>query len=226
MTLLNAEQLATALEIPLARVQKWKEQGLPFDAEGQIEEQVAIAWITAKKMKKAGVTAEVVATTVGDAARLLGCGERSIHNWARQEGFPGTIGQAGMANSYLPIEKIKAWREGRGEPGGGEESGEMADLRKQKIRLEIDSRQIHVERELGTLLDADQAAGLMERQIATARALLDQLPDKIDTRLPGTTPPAVRKRIRKAVEQSIRDTYGALAEMKSGDTDSTEDVEE
>jgi hypothetical protein len=60
--------------------------------------------------------------------------------------------------------------------------------------------------------------------IATAKAVHEEMADKVDSRLPGKLTAEVRQRIRQAVEETVREAMNALAEVAQGDQDEVEDV--
>jgi hypothetical protein len=174
----------------------------------------------------APAAADLVATTIHAAAEHLGVAPRTFAGWLTDPSFPGRAGSPGKGDGYFPIAQIRVWHLAtHGVTAKSKTHDEEAAAAKRlKALIDCDSAQISFERELGSLLDRGQTERFLRRMITTAKALHEEMADKVDSRLPGSVPADVRKRIRQAVEEVVAEAMNALAEVSMGDQDETEDV--
>lgn len=218
--MLTAQQLCTRLGIAKKRLDRWLRQGLPCTKKGKQRkfDPAAVAeWIKEKgksKAEQAKPQADVIATTREEAARALNVSVRTFADWMKETGFPGKPGSPGRQDGYFPLAEISEWRKARfgGDGRSGESGGKLAELRERKLQLEIDQLQIEFEKACGTILDAEDMAGFLERHVGVAKTVLEQLADKIDTRLPAKLEPKTRAIIRAAVEETVTEAFNAVAE--------------
>ena len=146
-------------------------------------------------------------------AAAIGRGVRQITEYL-QRGMPRE-----RRGGYC-IEDCAAWIAANIRPTGRAEHGpepeasgekrsywECYKTREQALVEEIKRRQLE-----GELVDADDAARLAERRIGHAKALLEQIPDRILGLLPKQVAIAARKNLRARVAEMIEDVLTALAE--------------
>lgn len=231
--MLTAHQLCRRLSIDKKRLQEWLDQGLPCELQGRrrmFDPAAVAAWLqqTGKAAPTSAQPAGAIVTTRAEAANLLGVNLRTLATWLTDPTFPGKPGSPGRQDGHFPIAEINAWRALRlGEdarPAG--RASEEASAKLRKTLIQCDREQFEFERELRTILDYEATARLIERVIATAQALREQLPDKIDSRLPAKLGPKTRKRIRRAVLEVLAEDAQVLSEMAAGDTDEARDEQD
>jgi hypothetical protein len=170
---------------------------------------------------------ELIATTIGEAATLLGISPRVFAHWATEPGFPGQPGEPGKRNGNFPIDSIRTWHLATHAPSWrsrGSEDDEAAAARRLKLLIECDQAQVELERELGTIGDTETWAAFCRRVVAATKAQLEEVADRTLARLPGKIDAATRKIIRKAIEQTVADALNTIAELIAGDDDEAEDL--
>lgn len=168
----------------------------------------------------------MVAKTRAEAARLLGVDERTISKWAADPTFPGKAGTAGQRNGHFPIEAIQRWRQQV--TGGGVASEADVDpaqrLRLRKLAAETARREVDLEVKLGTLIDRDQAEATITAAIATARSLLEELPEQLADAFPASRV-KLRRIVRRISRRKVLQVLEALADcVTEGDDDSDDDA--
>jgi hypothetical protein len=165
-----------------------------------------------------------VAKTRAEAAQLLGVDERTISKWAADPTFPGKAGTAGQRNGHFPIEAIQRWRQQI--TGGGVASEEDADpaqrLRLRKLAAETARREVDLEMKLGTLIDRDQAEATITSAIATARSLLEELPEQIAEAIPASRA-KLRRFVARIVRRKVLQVLESLADCATEDSDDSDD---
>lgn len=223
--MLTYTQLRKKLDISKPRLDRWLAEGLPHAGEGkkrQFDPTKVAEWMLASgKTKRPAGAPSQVATTRSEAAQLLNVSTRTLAEWLRDPTFPGKAGGPGRQDGYFPITEIEVWRNGKlgGDGRSGGDAGELAELRVRKLKIEIDQKQVEFERECGSILDAEELARFQERHINTAKTLLEQLPDKVETLLPAALTPKLKARIRKVIEETVSETCNEIAQMMDGDED-------
>jgi phage terminase Nu1 subunit (DNA packaging protein) len=229
MSLLSETELRQALGVPAKRLRKWMRRGLPATGRGRtrrFDEAAVAAWLTEHGLAQPAPPPEAIATTREEAARLLRVNLRTLAGWLTEPGFPGKAGTPGRRDGYFPIEQIEAWRAARFAHAPAAASDETSRLRQKKLGFEVDEAQLDLETKLGTLLDKEQTAQLIERVIATAKAQLEEFPDQVDALLPAKAGPRLRSKVRRAAAKKIRQVLRTLAELVAGDTDAAEEASE
>jgi hypothetical protein len=172
--------------------------------------------------------AEEIVGTIGEAALALSVAPRTLATWLNDPTFPGKAGHPGRGDGHFPIAAIRAWHLAtHGVTDKSEHADEAAAAAKVKKAI-VDSDRAHLalERELKSILDAEEFSKFLTRMIATAKAVHDEMPDRVEARLPGSLAADVKQRIRQAVEATIVEAMNALAEAIAGDTDETDDLQD
>lgn len=226
--MLSAHELRQKLGIAPRRFDKLLKQGLPCKGKGKnrkFDPPAVAAWLREKGLLEPGARSqEPVATTRDDAARLLGVSTRCFAEWLTDPTFPGKAGSPGRSDSYFPIDTIRRWMLASGKgPRSVPTDQELAAARRLKVQIDNDRAQVALEKELQSIADAGDVVKLIERQVATAKALLGECADKVDSRLPGKLDPQLRQTIRQAINEVMAETQNAIAETAAGDTDETDD---
>lgn len=170
--------------------------------------------------------AEGVVHTIGEAALALGVAPRTLAGWLTDSTFPGKAGQPGCRDGVFPIAAIRAWHTATHGVTDKTSSSdeEAAQAKRLKALIDADRAQLSLERELGSILDAEEQERFLRRLIATAKSLHEELPDRVEVRLPGDLSAEVRLRIRQAIEASSVEIMNGLGEAIAGDQDETEDL--
>jgi len=166
-----------------------------------------------------------VAKTRADAARLLGVDERTLSKWAADPTFPGKAGTAGQRNGHFPIGAIKRWRAATSGQGGETADADPAQrLRLRKLAAETARREVDLEVKLGTLIDRDQAEATITSAIATARSLLEELPEQIADAIPASRA-KLRRFVARIVRRKVLQVLESLADCATeGDDDNDDDA--
>lgn len=223
MTWLSKTELAHALGVTPERLTKWIRAGLPSTGRGgsQRFDAAAVAvWLQARGLAQPAPAAEPIATTREEAARLLRVNLRTLAGWLTEPGFPGKAGAPGRRDGYFPIDQIEAWRAarfGHAEAAGSDQA--LKALRQKSLGFDVDLKQLDVEERLGTVLDKEQHAQFLERVIATAKAVLEEFPDQLESLLPAKASPKLRRKLRLAADRQVRQVLRTLAELMRGDAD-------
>lgn len=218
--MLDTQQLLDKLGITKKRLDRWLRQGMPCEKKGRqkyFDPATVAEWI--QKQGKATSSpakppADAIATTKAEAAQALNVSLRTFGDWLKDPTFPGKPGSPGRQDGYFPLGEIASWRQARfgGDGRGQAEGGKLAELRERRLQLEIDERQVTVEKMLGSILDAQDMSSFLERHINVAKTALDQLADKIETRLPSSLDQKIRAKVRKTVEEVVTEACNAIAE--------------
>ena len=239
--LLTFTQLRERLGVSAPTLTGWVKRGLPFTLEkrskrfdgGQVRD-----WLidhgVAKEESRApdqvggeSPEPEKIATTRGETAAHFGVSVRTIADWQRDEGFPGRPGSPGRQDGYYPLGKIETWLRDREALLGSLDSNAPsaaggAGSRNAFWHVKAQRAQLELERELGTILDVEETAAFLERLVATARAMLESLPDKVVALLPPDVPDSVRSAVHQSVNQQLDAAYEILEELTRADADDDE----
>ena len=178
------------------------------------------------KMPVPPETRELIARTIGEASILLGVSTRTLAAWCTEPGFPGTPGGPGKQDGDFPIAAIRDWHlatHARA-TNGKDDDEETLRTRRLKQQIEVDHAQVDLEKELQTIGDTLAWEQFCRRVVAAAKAQLEELPDRVNARLPGKLPAALRATIRKVIAESVFKTLNTFAELVAGDCDETEDL--
>lgn len=232
--LLTADELRTKLDLTPRRLTRLLKRGLPCRGKGKkrrFDSHAVAGWLQSQGLARPAEGSPLpdqVATTIAETARDLGVAPRTVAQWLTDPTFPGKAGGPGRRDGYFPLGKIREWQAMTHAAHGraAVTDAEMLAARRLKIQIDNDRAQIALEKELGSIADGDEVARFLQRQIATAKALLDETADKVDSRLPGKIPPPVRLRIRQAIDEVIAETLNSLAELAVGDQDLVEENED
>lgn len=151
--------------------------------------------------KRKPAAAEAVVPTIGAAAKALGKHERTLKSWLAK-GCPGRPGAYDVA-------AIAAWHEANVGATLRDDTSEKARWAAEKIKAEARKRKLEVEQLLGRLVDVDLPAREFAQHIVEAKALLEQLPDRFLSFVPGITA-AAKKTAKQRMQAAIRDVLAAL----------------
>jgi len=216
--MLGFDELAKALGVSRRQITAWIKEGLPHSVQGRRKmfapAEVA-QWLRQKGYAETEEEAkpETIASTKEEAARLLGVSTRTLSDWQKQPGFPGEPGRPGRRVAYYPIERIQQWRETNVDDEGD------STVRQEIERLKLLEKQIELEKLVGTIVDAEEVDRFLQRVVATAKSMLDSLPDKVVAVLPAKTTETTRRAVRAAVESDLREVFSVLGELIEGDRD-------
>jgi len=157
-------------------------------------------------------------TTVDEQALAIAVGKhrRTTHEYVRR-------GMPREANGRYDVERCRAWIAANirpsGRPGAGFEEPESAGntaywirylTRERALREEYKRRQLE-----GDLIEVDLVARHNEQRITHAKALLEQIPDRVLGLLPKSIPAKSKKEFRNRVADMIEDALYALAEQQT-----------
>lgn len=229
---MNAAELQALLGITPAELRKWIKAGLPHTGKGRkiVFEPAAVErWLldTGRAEKPAAPSpAGMVARTMAEAAQLLGVSKRVFADWVTEPAFPGKPGTTGKRDGYFPITEIEAWRAvrfGADQRSGATDDGERA-VRREMLEIDRDRKLAELERDvLGTLIDAEETTRFIAFVVATAKGVLQELPDRVLARMPSKLSAKLKKLIRKVVLSVVRETLEHLTQLVKGDDDAKGD---
>ena len=157
--------------------------------------------------------AETVAKTTLEAAQQLGVNESTIDRWLKEPGFPGKAGDRGRRNGYFPVERIRQWSQR--EIAGRATTEDSTSARHRKLEAEAAKRELELEERLGQLVDRGEVESLIAQQIATARSLLEEIPETIANAMPAKMPDRLRRLVAKIARRKVAQAIEALAEAES-----------
>lgn len=239
--MLTTKQLCERLGISARKLKTWCDEGLPFTLGGkngrqkQFEPLTVRQWMLAngkatleqaeQQAQQPANPPDQIATTRDEAARLLGVDLRTLARYLKEPDFPGRAGSPGRRDGYFPIGAIEVWKAARfgGDGRSAAADREMAEKKMSRLDIQISRERLELERELGSICDVEEQARFYERQIATLKAILAELPDKIEAQLPPKVGRKFRQRLRRIVEQNHADALSTLAEIAEGDSDPTDE---
>lgn len=231
---MKTAELQATLGITLAKLRELIKAGLPHKGRGKarVFEPAAVEqWLLATGRAEKAVApspAGLVARTIVEAAQLLAVAPRNFANWIKEPGFPGKPGTTGKRDGYFPIAEIENWRAARfGSDGrsGSTDDGERA-VRREMLEIDRDRKLAELERDvLGTLIDAEETTRFIAFVIATAKSVLQELPDRVLAGMPSKISAGLRKVIRKVVLSVVRETLEHLSQLIKGDDDAKGDTE-
>jgi hypothetical protein len=227
--MLSAHKLRQKLGLSPGKFGRLLKQGLPCKGKGkkrQFDPAAVAAWLRQHGLIKPQTTAEQICTTRDEAARILGVSTRCFAEWLTDPSFPGKAGSPGRGDSYFPIASIRSWMlaSGRGGQRAVPTDQELAAARRLKVQIDNDRSQVALEKELRSIGDTQEWGRFIARQVATAKALIGEAADKVESRLPAKANAELRATIRKAINEVMAETQNAIAELAAGDQDETEDV--
>lgn len=228
---MKADELQTLLGIKPAKLRKWIKEGLPCKRRGRSTTFDAAAveqWLldTGRAQKEAAPPpAGVVARTIAEAAKLCDVSSRVFADWLKQPAFPGKPGSPGRRDGYFPIAEIEAWRVVRfGADGrsGAVDDGEKA-VRREILEIDRDRKRAELERDvLGSLIDAEQNSQFIAFICATAKGVLQELPDRLLAKFAGMSEKR-RRFIRRETRKVVREVLEIFAQLVKGDDDAKDD---
>ena len=230
--MLSAAALRKKLGLTPAKLAGLVKQGLPCKGKGskrQFDPAKVAAWLRERGLARQVAVppgAEQFVTTIAEAAQLLEVAPRTFAGWLTDPTFPGKAGTPGRRDGYFPIAAIRAWHLAtHGVSAKSAASDEVAAAAKRmRAQIQNDREQVALEKDLGTIGDTEEMAAFCRRVAANAKALLDELADRVNARLPAKYPAAIRAINRKVINESVADILHTIAELVTGVTDATDDV--
>jgi len=168
-------------------------------------------------------TEGLYAKTWDEAAGALGASRRNLIEWSHIYGFPA------KTDDGIDLIAVEAWiaehktKKKRGRPK--KESTGFLDPKERLETAKAAREELKLGRDLQQLLDADDVTRLLERVVATAQAVLGQIPDRIEQALPPEFSPALKERIRKLSHQVLRDAFAIIEQGLAGEDDDEDETE-
>lgn len=160
--------------------------------------------------------------TQAEAARALGIDRRTLIEWVTRPGFPDTT-------KGWNVDEIRRWANGFGLGAARRSKDDKHELYRVHLRRETAAAQreeLKLQRELGRILDIDDVSRLIERVVNTTKAVLEQLPDRLEQNLNALIDPATRTRHREATTEILRDSFAVIEQLLKGDEDQDDEEEE
>lgn len=159
-----------------------------------------------------------VCKTVGELAEALGVSPQVIGLWVQDPTFPGQRGIPGKQEAHFPVGPIRQWRAAN---RGGAAHGEAAESRGRMQAANAALKELEFERRAGRLIDKEQAESVFAATVATARSLLEELPDVLAAAFP-----AERVKLRRRVAHAARRHVLKVLDALAGDLLQQEEAEE
>lgn len=148
----------------------------------------------------------IKAKTRAEAAYNLGISSRQLQTW-EESGCPGR-GEDGYDIRVLILwAKENVWRRRANaeDEGGGETEG---DLRKQKLKEEIEAKRLANQQKRGQLVEKQAILAEQTRQNAIIRSRIESIPGEVAS----VVPPNVRGEVVASVEHKIKLTLKIMSE--------------
>lgn len=126
----------------------------------------------------------------------------------RPNGMPGNRGR-------YDLSEILAWRDRRDEQLRGKSPDAAAKARAETQRAIAEANIAERKDRLmaGQLIEREAVRRLFVQHVAEAKALLDQLPDRITAALPDKTGSKIRRRAKADAQKIVDDACHALADL-------------
>jgi phage terminase Nu1 subunit (DNA packaging protein) len=226
--LLTRKQLLAALPgTDAKRLAKWIKSGLPVRGKGakeRFDPEAVERWLIENdQAKPASAPAPTgrVCTTRAAAAAELGVDIRTLAEWLNDPTFPGKAGSPGRSDGHFPLDEIRTWRSAKFEnaPGGNDELGRLRIL---QLQTKVEREQLELARELGRIVDVEDVRNLLEAGVATAKSILDQLPEQVLANLPGKLSKEIKNKIRELAQSKIEQAYTVLESLSREDEEEVE----
>jgi phage terminase Nu1 subunit (DNA packaging protein) len=205
---MNAADLCTSLDITPDTLASWLPEGLPHtpDSDGNEFDAVAVKeWLLSH-----GYASEPkIVTTLADVATAFNRHLQTVKVW-RTEGMPGEPG------SY-DLDEIAAWLDSRGlRHGDDADAKPAADSRQEAERRRIwaiaKREELKTKQLQGQLVDVDEVGRLYAHHATHARALLEQIPDRLLGLLPPECSGDDKRRFRAEAAKAIDGVTQALCD--------------
>jgi phage terminase Nu1 subunit (DNA packaging protein) len=161
-------------------------------------------------------------TIVGRAklAKIVGVGSRQISYYV-ENGMP----QEGAGKFCLEscVEWVKSHVKPTGR-GDGRQKNDRGHWETQKVRWQAKQEALKYRQQVGELIPVDEVSREQERAITHAKALAEQIPDRLLGLLPKTIGAKTKKEFRNSANEMIEDFLFALSDWEI-DTIHDSDVE-
>lgn len=162
---------------------------------------------------------DLVAKTMAEASHALGVSTATLDKWLADPTFPGKRGTRGAATGSFPIDEIRRWREAKYGRGDGARVDESGQARQRKQQAEAALKELQLERLAGSLVDREQAEAIFAATVATARSLLEELPEVLAAGLPANRPKLRRKVSAMARRHVLRVLDALAADLKDEESE-------
>jgi len=196
---MTLKQLAAQLGVSTKTIRSWVDRGLPHGRRGRaydFDPQRVAEWLVEAGLAK---TRRVVRTR-GEVARFFEVSERTIGYW-QSRGMPGGPGD-------YDLDEIVSWREREGLGRSDEDS-----VRALGQRIDNEMKQLKLGQLRGELIAVEPIVRLFTRHIHEAKAIFEQIPERVLSALPAQTPAKTRRRIRQQCRKIIDDSLRSLSDL-------------
>jgi phage terminase Nu1 subunit (DNA packaging protein) len=221
---IGSSELLEKLDASPKALQGWIKEGLPHTGKGKsrrFDPDQVIQWLLANGKI---VQKQRVAVTLAEAAQEIGVNKRTFAEWCKDPSFPGRPGTPGRRDGYFPLGDIEKWRAERFSDGSAMGTDDLSHLRASLLQVKLNREELEFLRESGAIIDAEAVEELLTSTIATAKSVLSQLADRIDSNLPNSLPPATKADIRAVVERQIQEAYDCLEQLNRDESDDSESL--
>lgn len=225
--MLTSTELREKLKITQPQLTAWIQEGLPWEGPARkkrFDPAKVRAWgIANGKLLPAQPPPDLgpVCETRAEAARELGVSERIIATWCSYSDFPGRAGHRGRREAYYPIDEIRRWHAKTF--GDVPMEGHRNVARERRDNANASLAELELAERTGELIPLQDVIDFYARQMAHAKAVLNDLADIVVDLLPPKVKRDERARIRARVDELRDQVLERFVELLEGDTDPTED---
>ena len=152
-----------------------------------------------------------IVRTLADVARFFSKSPATIKTEWRRRGMPGKSGG-------WDLREIFEWREGHREHTGAKNEGESRfEAERRKAVADADMAERKAAQQAGELIEVTPIIRLFTRHVNEAKAIMDQLADRVLSLLPAKTTPKTRRRVREECRKILDDACRSLGDLLSAE---------
>jgi len=196
---MTLSELCKAYRVARPAVKAWIAAGLPHEKRGRgydFDQKAVDAWLLEKGIR---------ARTRDALAQHLGVALRTVAGWISR-------GMPTLEGGGYDLEAVDAWLETSRSRGGAPPDTKGRQQRERLRDLEIELAETKLAQQRGRLIEVEPVRRMLVRHIHEAKAILDQLPDRVLGVLPSRTKAGVRRSVRKRVAAAVDGAYTMLAD--------------
>lgn len=229
--LLTSTELRNELQITQPMLTAWIHEGLPWEGTAKkklFDEHAVAQWLVdhgkvRTTRQPATISQGPTCTTREEAARELGIAPRTLATWCTMDGFPGRPGSRGRREGHYPIAEIKEWH-AQTFPESTWSAVPTNPFRQRRENAQAEMAEMDLAERKGELIRLEDVIRFYTRQMAQAKAILDDMPDIVLSILPTTKIKRdERERIRSRLDEVRDQVLEQFVELLKGDTDPTDE---
>ena len=208
---ISSKELADALGVSRAKIQKWRNEGMPCrkNERGHLvfDEHAVERWLIQNGHAE---EPDTILRTRAEVAEYFGVNVRTVAGWIAMADFPGRSGDKFERNGEFPVRAIDEWLSKR--ELGPYRSGESDDDSIRELRLvKIALAKLELERKSGELVDREEVARFIGQQHAIAKQILGGIVSQVMSSLPGDLDDFVKDDVRARLDLVFKKCCAAFA---------------